>query len=201
MTPSIDLVSVYHNETNYEQHLALRDAIAKHEPTGGYRFIGVDNRTRNRGFAAGCNLGALHPDATAPIVGFLNPDVTVHGPFIAAVRRHLQAPVVITGCRYHKGAGELEAWGVTDWVCGAALFVDRKWFQAVGGFDEQFVWAWEETDLIRQAEVQGLQCQSIELPIDHQSPEADEPGDVTYKRYHFEQGQKRFARKWTRRRI
>jgi GT2 family glycosyltransferase len=201
MTVNIDLVTVYHNETNRQQHLALRDAVAEHEPNGGYRYIGVDNRTCNRGFAAGCNLGAFHPEATAPIIGFLNPDVTVSGPFIATVKASLKPPVVITGCRYGKSAHELDLWGVTDWVCGAAFFVERKWFQAVGGFDVQFVWSWEETDLIRQAQDQGLRCQSIELPIGHQSPTEDEPKDVTYKRYNFDQGQKRFARKWGRRRI
>lgn len=199
MTVNIDLVTVYHNEHTLHQHLLVRDAIAKCEPDGGYRYIGVDNRINNRGFAAACNLGAFHPDATAPVIGFLNPDVNILGPFIARVRAQLRGPVVITGCRFDKPDRDLHLWGVTNWVCGAALFVDRKWFQAVGGFDTQFVWAWEETDLIRQAEDQGLQCQSIELPIHHESPTEDNATDATYKRYHFDQGQKRFARKWGRR--
>jgi GT2 family glycosyltransferase len=198
MSIRADIVTVYHNDANYLLHTRLREALALYEPDGGYRFLGVDNRTVNRGFARACNLGAFHPNATAPIIGFLNPDVEVRGPFLDAVEEALTGNVVVTGCRYAKPRHELEAWGVADWVCGAALFVLRDWFTSVGGFDEQFTWAWEETDLIRQAETAHLACRSIALPIDHQSPATNSRQDEAYKRYHFAEGQKRFYRKWGR---
>lgn len=192
----IDIVTVYHNDHNYDLLLEQRAALAKHEPDGGYRHIGVDNRTKNRGFAAGCNLGASHATASAPIIGFINPDAVIEGPFISTVCRTIKSPVVITGCRYDKPAKELAIWGVNDWVCGATLFVDRKWFESIGGFDEQFVWSWEETDLIRTAESHGLECRSVDLPITHASPGDDSPADSQYKAFHFTQSQRRFARKW-----
>lgn len=191
-----DLVTVFHNDENYLQHLQLRDAIAHHEPNGGYRFIGVDNRTTNRGFAGACNLGALHPDVDAPIIGFLNPDTEIGGPFLGPVTATLTGRVVITGCRFGKPQAELDHWGVPEWVCGAALFTTRSWFQAVGGFDEQFVWSWEETDLIRRAYTQGLECRSLDLPVAHSSPSDDSIADTAYKHFHFNQGRKRYARKW-----
>lgn len=199
MKYGIDIVTVYHNEPNHQLFLEQREALATHEPDGGYRHIGVDNRVRNRGFAAACNLGALNARIGAPVIGFLNPDSTINGPFIKKVTDTLKGTVVITGCRYDKPGKELAIWGVTDWVCGAAFFVNRKWFESVGGFDEQFVWSWEETDLIRQAEAHGLECRSIELPIGHASPSDDAPADSKYKTFHFTQGQRRFARKWGRR--
>lgn len=191
-----DLVTVFHNEVNHAQHLQLRDAIAHYEPAGGYRFIAVDNRTTNRGFARACNLGALHAGGTAPILGFLNPDTIIDGPFLDPVAVALDTRTVITGCRFGKPDRELKIWGVRDWVCGAALFVRRHWFTAVGGFDEQFTWAWEESDLIRQAQDQGYQCRSINLPIRHQSPAQDTPEDARYKQFNFTRGQQRFYRKW-----
>lgn len=192
-----DLVTVYHNDKNYRQHLELFDTIQEHEPEGGLRLIGVDNRTRNRGFAAGCNLGAFHPDATAPIIGFLNPDVIIDGPFISLIEQAITKKTVIAGCRFQKHQRELDIWGVRDWVCGAALFVDRTWFTGAKGFDTQFEWSHEETDLIRQAEHEGYQCQSLTgIPIEHHSPEEDTPEDVAYKRFHFAQAQRRFIRKW-----
>jgi GT2 family glycosyltransferase len=196
MTLRADFVTVYHNDTTFELHKQLRAALLQHEPAGGYTFIGVDNRRNNRGFAAGCNQGAFVGDATAPIIGFLNPDVRVSGPFLDTVTAALTPPVVITGCRYHKPQHELANWGVRDWVCGAAFFVSRSWFTSVGGFDTQFVWSWEETDLIRQAEAQGKQCRSIFLPIEHDSPKENSQKDARYKQYHFNQGQQRFYRKW-----
>lgn len=197
---SADLVTVYHNEDNYRLHLELLEAIRKHE-TRSFRFIGVDNRKTNRGFAAACNLGAFHPQADAPVIGFLNPDVHVTGPFLKQAAAALSGSVVITGCRFGKPQRELDSWGVADWVCGATMFVDRRWFKAAGGFDEQFVWSWEETDLIRQAESQQFQCRSIQLPLTHASPTENSVEDANYKRFHFEQGQKRFNRKWGRRRF
>ena len=194
-----DIVTVYHNATNYELHQQLFAAITYHEPKGGLRLIGVDNRVNNRGFARACNLGAFHPNADAPIIGFLNPDVIVEGPFVDAVAEALKPPVVITGARFGKPKWELDVWGVRDWVCGAAFFVEREWFTRTGGFDMQFVWGWEETDLIRRAEKQGMVCRSIPLPLQHQSPSSDSIIDSSYKRFHFEQGQRRFFTKWGRR--
>lgn len=192
----IDIVTVFHNVTNHAQHEELLESIRHHEPEGGFTFLGVDNRETNRGFAAACNLGAFHPQATAPVIGFLNPDCAVRGPFIAPVTATINDTVVITGCRFNKPDRELTLWGVRDWVCGAVMFVQRPWFTDVGGFDEQFVWSHEETDLIRRAQQNGKLCRSIKLPISHASPDHDNDDDTDYKRFHFAQAQRRFARKW-----
>jgi GT2 family glycosyltransferase len=194
----IDFVTVFHNETNHAMLETLRARLDAHEPDGGYRFIAVDNRTINRGLARARNLGAFHPDADAPVIGFLNPGVEIEGPFINSVLGVIGEPTVITGCRFGKSDEELEHWGVSDWVCGAALFVQRRWFKDVGGFDEQFVWSWEDTDLIRQAERQGLQCRSIPLPIRHHSPIDDTAQEARYKLSNFNLGAQRYNRKWMR---
>jgi len=197
MTVRADIVTVYHNPVNHAQHLDLFSMVARYELDGGLRLIGVDNRVNNRGFAAGCNLGAFHPDADAPIIGFLNPDVHVNGPFVAKVAATLDDTIVITGSRFGKPQRELDFWGVHDWVCGAALFVRRDWFTAVGGFDVQFEWSHEESDLIRQAQTDGRKCKSIALPLEHTSPVRDTPEDVAYKQFHFTQAQRRYIRKWS----
>jgi GT2 family glycosyltransferase len=197
VNPRVDIVTVFHNDTNFRQHQELFEAIRKHEPDGGYSVTAIDNRENNRGFAVACNLGAFQAGATAPIVGFLNPDATVHGPFIDTVASTLDATVVITGCRFGKPQRELKLWGVKDWVCGAALFVSRSWFTDVGGFDEQFIWS-HELDLIRRAESQGRHCRSIPLPINHHSPDIDTPEDAAYKQRHFQQAAYNYQRKWNR---
>lgn len=194
----IDLVTVHHNDTNAAQADALVQQVQAVDPRAGIRHLLVDNRQNNRGFAAGCNLGAFHPKATAPIIGFLNPDVAVRGPFVDTVRSVLDDVTVITGCRFDKPQRELAEWGVNDWVCGAAFFVTRRWFQALKGFDEQFTWSWEETDLIRQTEARGRHVRSVWLPIRHQSPETNSPDDTRYKRYHFARGAQRYVAKWGR---
>lgn len=197
MTIRADIVTVFHSEASYQQHKLLREEIGKYEPDG-YTFIGVDNRVNNRGFAAGCNLGAFAKGAVAPIIGFFNPDTEIAGPFLDRVQETLVHPVVITGCRFGKPETELRDWGVTDWVCGAAFFVSRPWFTSVNGFDPQFVWSWEETDLIRQAEAQGLTARSIQLPIRHESPSQNTEEEARYKRYHFNRGAQRYYSKWPR---
>lgn len=195
----LDIVTVFHNELNYRQYLQLVDTVRRWEPDGGYTFFGVDNRVNNRGFSVACNLGARHPRGQAPVIGFLNPDCEVNGPFIAPVQDVLEdSRTVITGCRYGKPQLELREWGVSDWVCGATMFVKRAWFHAVGGFDEQFVWSHEESDLIRRAETQGLCCRPVDLPITHESPRADTAQDADYKRFHFARAQKRYHAKWGR---
>lgn len=194
----VDFVVVYHNETNRRQAHALVETVRRQEPVGDYQFMLVDNRRINRGFAVGCNVGAFHPKARSPVIGFLNPDVEVQGPFIDEVLRVLGGPVVITGCRFGKADRELQTWGVSDWVCGAAFFVDRQWFASKGGFDRRYVWSHEETDLIRQAEAEGKAAKSIRLPLEHHSPDVDSPEDAAYKQRYFAEAQLAFFRKWGR---
>lgn len=193
-----DLITVCHNDTNAALADQLFADVRAHEPDGGYRLIRVDNRVHNRGFARACNIGAFHPEADAPIIGFLNPDLLVRGPFLRIVESVLATPTVIAGSRFGKPDREVRLWGLRDWVCGAALFVSRRWFTTVRGFDEQFVWSWEETDLIRRAEHSGFVCRSIGLPFIHQSPGTDTPQDARYKRRHFDRGSQRYYSKWGR---
>lgn len=195
----VDIITVFHNETNRAQHLELEKAIEKHHPEGDWRFIALDNTEENRGFAKACNDGVLHSGEGAPIIGFLNPDAKIEGPFMGAVEAALSDDrVAITGCRFGKPDRELKIWGVKQWVCGAAMFVRRDWFERVKGFDLQFVWGWDDTDLCRKAESMNLLVRPIELPISHSSPDVDLPQDARYKQLHFDQGQRRYYSKWGR---
>lgn len=193
-----DIVSVYHRDAAYEDWVALSVTIRSFETTVPFNLIGVDNRVRNVGFAKACNQGSKQGDA--PFIGFLNPDAVVYGPFMQRVIEVFQDPtVVITGCRFGKPDRELKIWGVEDWVCGAAFFVRRDFWEQQDGFDERFVMYFEETDLIRRAQEAGVKVKSIDLPIHHESPTWDPPEDVVYKNKHFERSGRLFHKKWGRR--
>lgn len=201
MNPIVDIVTVFHREENYKLAMALAAAIDRYDPWIPWEFIGVDNRVNNVGFAKGCNIGARQ--GTAPVIGFLNPDLEVHGPFLGRVLDTLAYPgCVITGSNFGKHPNEYKkTWRCDDWVCGAAMFVRRDFFEMMHGFDEQFVWGWEETDLIRRAQAhlpRKNPVRSIDLPFLHDSPSDNPPEDVEYKHKHFEAGAELFWRKWPR---
>lgn len=189
-----DLVTVFHNARNQQQAHDLELALQNYADLP-YAFWQVDNRTKNRGFAPGCNMGARA--GTAPIIGFLNPDVVIAGQFMRTVAHTLMdTDVVITGERFGKSEQETQGWGCRDWVCGAAFFVKRPWFESVGGFDEHYLFGWEETDLCRLAQTQKKFVRSIDLPIVHASPTDDSWNDVQYKQREFKAGAKYFFGKW-----
>lgn len=204
---ALDIITVIHNETNAGQVHFLRSDIEQHLHVP-YTFEIEDNRPINRGFGKACNDGSWK--GSAPIIGFVNPDCRVRGPFFDAVMDGFSnghSLTVITGSRFGKPQGEVAAWGLTDWVCGACFFVRRWWFEKVGGFDERYEWSWEETDLCRQAEYQGYRVKSIDLPIEHKSPELNLviingqmiiPEDLEYKRYWLLRGGEFYERKWGR---
>ncbi len=195
----IDIVTVVHNDVNTGQAKLLHDQLIQHHGAEGWNFIVRDNSEDNIGFAAGCNWGALRAEYPRnPYIGFINPDCIVTGPLFRKVERVFATDkkCVITGSKFNKPKVEIRHWGLRDWVCGAAFFVRRDWFEEVEGFDEGYVWSWEETDLIREAESTGKKCKSILLPIQHASPTDDTPGDSEYKRKHFEMGRRRYERKW-----
>ena len=192
----IDIITVIHNEINEALANILYEDISKFETD--FTFFVHSNKENNLGFAKGCNVGAFREGADSDIIAFINPDVSVRGPFIKRVKEVLSSPnVVITGNRFGKPSAELKIWGVSDWVCGATFFVKRDWFESVGGFDENYVWSWEETDLIRKAESDGLVARSINIQsLRHSSPDDDSKEDSLYKKTNFAKGQKYYFNKW-----
>lgn len=193
----IEVVTVFHRPRNRSQAEDLVAQVTEHEPD--VKVHVWNNMKHNHGFAKGCNLGAR--DVTSPIIGFINPDAIVEGPFVKEVTTALSDPeVVICGNRYEKSPRELKIWKVKHFVCGACFFVDKEWFDSVGGFDERYVWSHEELDLIRQAETQGKGVRELRLPISHRSPVDDDRQDKDYKRKHFNHAAKQYVKKWGDRR-
>lgn len=190
----IDIVTVYHNENNKRDAFLLGARL--HELEGDrINFVAHSNIEQNLGFAKGCNRGAALGDSQ--IIGFLNPDVVVKGPFVDQVVDILSDPaVVITGCRFGKPQVELNEWGVRNWVCGATFFVEREWFEKLGGFDERYEWSHEETDFIRATERLGGMVKEAPLPFLHASPTNDNARDAAYKVVKFEEARAVFRGKW-----
>jgi GT2 family glycosyltransferase len=195
MKVKVDIVTVFHNDRNFNWACELQKQLNEHEPVDRFTFTMVDNSVINRGFSKGSNLGAAKGEA--PIIGFLNPDAIVDGPFIDLVAGALdESNVVITGCDFNKPIREVRAWGLDRWVCGAAMFVCRDFFDACGGFDERYVWSFEDTDLCRQAESAGHVVKPIALPIRHDSPTENSPADTRYKQSNFALANAEYYRKW-----
>lgn len=191
----LDIVTVVHNDVNTKQ-AALLESDLQLTASAAYTYTIVDNSLINRGYGPGCNFGAQ--DGTAPIIGFLNPDVILDGPFMSSVIRVLQPEdVVIAGENFNKPIREYRSWGCDAWVCGAAFFVKRPWFESIGGFDENYKWGWEETHMIRQAQIEGMRVVSCNLPIRHSSPTENSPTDTDYKRHHFDAGARYFRKTWS----
>lgn len=193
---AVDLVTVFHSDKNRRQALELEDELFQHHGDDEHwTLIGVDNRIENRGFARGCNVGAA--DGKAPIIGFLNPDLRVKGEFLSLIRKTLVGNVQVTGSRFGKSHLEYQRiWGCHEWVCGACFFVRRDWWEKLGGFDERFVWGWEETDFIRRTQRERGLVVALDVPVEHESPHDDDPADIRYKNLHFNNGARLFYERW-----
>lgn len=194
-----DIVTVVHNDINSILVRKLFDSVYQYM-THSCDFYIEDNKENNLGFAKACNNGAAK--GVNPIIGFLNPDALVVGNFMDPVINVFDSDpsIMITGGNFYKPQVEVVNWGVNDWVCGAAMFVRREFWEHVGGFDEQFIWSFEETDLIRTCEKMGMKCKSLtpeELPIVHSSPVENSQEDLDYKGFWFAECSRRFYEKWS----
>lgn len=194
-----DVIVVHHNDMNYQQHIVMLDALRKHAD-GPYDTYVADNSEVNLGFSKACNIEASK--GNNPFLIFLNPDVWVEGPFFEIVADVFSDPrIKVTGANFNKNPVEIHGWGLKDWVCGAAFFTRRDWWEELHGFDEQFVWAYEETDFCRRTEALGGIVKSLhpeELPILHSSPpdHMQSEVDLAYKQYWMAEGGRRYAAKW-----
>jgi hypothetical protein len=191
-----DLITVIHNEINLDLALNKLQPSIEQFSTMDYNFYLHDNRTNNIGFGHACNYQSRI--GSSPIIGFLNPDSRVTGPFMDLVVETLSEDIVVTGANFNKNPVEIHGWGLNDWVCGAAMFVTRSWFEELGGFDERYIWSHEETDFIRTTESRGRSCKSLypeQLPILHE-PIADTPEDIRYKQHYFAEAERLYWQKW-----
>lgn len=138
---------------------------------------------RNLGFGRANNIGAQK--ASGEILLFLNSDTLVlGGTFKEMVKIFDQKsdvgvalPQLVTGeGKIQKGAFGLEPtlWNIltrinedyslrnsnqsqmVDWVSGAALFIRKKLFEKIGGFDPQYFMYFEDTDLCKRVRNLGF---------------------------------------------
>ena len=147
--------------------------------------IVVIESSKNLGFAAACNLGAL--EAKGDWLIFLNPDAFPDTDWLdsyeSAIRRNPNV-VSFTGLLLSQdrccidGAGDVYHISGLAWrrlhgtpvsqaaafeqqvfsACGASSVVKREIFIAVGGFDEDFFCYMEDVDLGFRLQLLGYQC-------------------------------------------
>ncbi len=142
------------------------------------------HQTKGLGFAGGCNYAARH--ARGDILLFLNDDCAIEPDCLQAVASELaDAPGVVVQCAVAVADGSdwnalghfLDLWGFlhqvvapgtprqaipsVGWrlfgVSGAAFAIRKTLFDDLGGFDEDFQFLFEETDLCWRALLLGAE--------------------------------------------
>lgn len=161
---TVDFVIVSHESTKDVGRLLLQLALTFPHP---HTMTVIDNSRANRGFSVAANLGARQE--TGEIVAFLNPDIILCDGWATETLAAFAADpkLVIAGPRLDDGFSwprPLKGVGLKNYVCGAAFFVRRDFFESCGGFDERFFWSSEEVDLCRQAEERGLRVEAVGEP-------------------------------------
>lgn len=157
-----------------------------------FRFV---SSAKNSGFGGGANLGAAQ--ATGEIIGFLNPDILWQEPILSRIEVFFQSHEQdILGINLVGEDGENEPWSrgafpslwelfknnvlpqsfrqristknQLEWVSGGGLFLEKRFFQSLGGFDEDFFLYFEDVDLCVRAQAQEMQvsCDS-EIMLRH----------------------------------
>lgn len=187
----IDIVIVYHRESLLANIADIWEALEHFSP-GRVKLYPESNCEVNRGFSRACNQGAAR--GSEPVIGFLNPDIIITGDIVIPVVGALKNADV-TGDRFGKPERELRAWGCADWVCGAAMFVSREWWNLLNGFDEGFVWSHEETDFCYRTQRLGGKVRSLDLPLEHVVMPNHED-DIAYKHHWHEEGRALYRKKW-----
>jgi len=114
---------------------------------------------RNVGFGRGCNAGAAIADSEFLLM--MNPDTQVQGDAIAtlvtAAERYPTAaafnPLLIRAAAEAGAADGHDR--IVATLSGAALFVRKRLYDEVGGFDERFFLYFEDTDLSARLAAKG----------------------------------------------
>ena len=183
------------------------DALGALATTHGARVV---TNSENRGFGAACNLGAAQ--GTHPWLFFLNPDAQMQEGCLEALLRatstHPQAGAFSPQVRDGKGRPAFRRrsrllpksahWhgpvpqqdSVVPLLNGAAVFVSRDHFEAVGGFDDTIFLYHEDDDLsLRLAAQCGPLIHVHAACVTHAEGHstARTPATAAFKAYHMGQ--------------
>lgn len=153
-------VIVVNNDRREEASL---QALAARYP---FRVVGTGD---NEGFGRAVNRGTAL--AEGAILFFVNPDTEWKKPFLSRARQQFEKEPTLgilgvplsDGVRFERNGGKfltlfqgfanhlpfLSA-EPPEWVSGAAMFIPRDLFRAVGGFDERFFLYFEDMDLCKR---------------------------------------------------
>lgn len=194
-------VVVVDNASQHEDAAAVKDLV---EQRNGQFLVNVENL----GFGVACNQGAEL--AKTEFLLFLNPDsvldATAIDALVAAADRNPDAVAFnprisnANGSPYFKRSSRLlprdtylpKGWPEADCLVpvltGAAFFVRRMAFEAVGGFDPKIFLYHEDDDLsLRMKESQGTLMFVHDARVTHQSGHSTlrSPETAAFKAFHM----------------
>ncbi|MDD4996226.1 MAG: glycosyltransferase family 2 protein [Patescibacteria group bacterium] len=142
---------------------------------------------KNFGFGAANNQGAKI--AQGETLFFLNPDTLIQedifNPVVKVFLEDKKLGVVAPQLVLPDGRPQPWASG-KDWLSGAALFVRKKVFERLGGFDENFFMYFEDRDFCRRAKKIGYGMKILsEIKVIHFGGQSL-PDNKTRKRLYYQ---------------
>jgi GT2 family glycosyltransferase len=150
--------------------------------TDSFPFVTIIQTENNLGFGSANNLGAKK--ACGELLFFLNPDTKIIFADFQKIYEKFQTNpnIGIAGVRLIDENGNQQRWGLgaevtlkqifknklslqnhsknetqkdPDWISGTALFISKKLFNKLNGFDEKFFMYFEDVDLCKRARKSG----------------------------------------------
>lgn len=162
---------------------------------------------KNLGFSKACNAGAAV--ANTEFLLMMNPDSEVEGDaiaaLIAAAERHPEAsafnPRLVRSAAEPRLNEPLANDHRMEVLSGAALFVAKRRFDEVGGFDERFFLYFEDTDLSKRLAAKGSLFQVASARFIHGIGQSSRLtlGDEFRKYRHYGRSRVYYNRKYNQR--
>lgn len=164
---ALQSLNKYVDRQKVDMHVVLvdNDSPCKADWRAAARDLGLDadvvNLKKNRGFGPAVNLGAaLHPQSDYVVqmnsdCELVEDSVNILADVVERNNLAASMPESYENCK-HYGLGKSEDLMGNDWRFGAFWVMRRKWWDLVGGFDEEFEMCyWEDTALFAAIEEEG----------------------------------------------
>lgn len=179
----VDIVVLTRNKSD------VKCLVSNEKHLMSYEIIESDFKKTGKGFASNCNLGAGINKKLGEFILFLNDDVIIND------QNNFLKDIIEPFKDKKVGMVGANCSQTSFGINGAVMCIRRELFEALGGFDENYFFMWEDNDMCINMTKRGYKIAISKANVSHNGKDSVNTQSEFWRKYYY-LGKSYFEKKW-----